>query len=51
MPELPEVETVVRELHAGGLVSRVIIRARAFWKPMIAPLTPAVFAARRELRG
>ena len=46
MPELPEVETVVRELRAGGLIGRVIIRARAFWKPMIAPLTPAVFAAR-----
>ncbi|MFH1477245.1 MAG: bifunctional DNA-formamidopyrimidine glycosylase/DNA-(apurinic or apyrimidinic site) lyase [Verrucomicrobiota bacterium] len=46
MPELPEVETVVRELRAGGLIGRVIIRARAFWKPLIAPLTPAVFAAR-----
>ncbi|MCG2658798.1 MAG: bifunctional DNA-formamidopyrimidine glycosylase/DNA-(apurinic or apyrimidinic site) lyase [Kiritimatiellae bacterium] len=46
MPELPEVETVVRELRAGGLIGRIIIRARAFCKPMIAPLTPAAFAAR-----
>jgi len=50
MPELPEVETVVRELRAGGLVGRVITRARAFWKPMIAPLTPAAFAARLKGR-
>lgn len=49
MPELPEVETVVRELRAGGLVGRVITRARAFWKPMIAPLTPAAFA--EHLKG
>jgi len=46
MPELPEVETVVRELRADGLIGRVITKARAFWKPMIAPLTPAAFAAR-----
>ncbi|MCX6993479.1 MAG: bifunctional DNA-formamidopyrimidine glycosylase/DNA-(apurinic or apyrimidinic site) lyase [Kiritimatiellaeota bacterium] len=46
MPELPEVETVVRELRSGGLIGRVITRAHAFWKPMIAPLTPAAFAAR-----
>ncbi|MDP2989298.1 MAG: DNA-formamidopyrimidine glycosylase family protein, partial [Kiritimatiellota bacterium] len=50
MPELPEVETVVRELRAGGLIGRVITRARAFWKPMITPLTPAAFAARLEGR-
>jgi len=50
MPELPEVETVVRELRAGGLSGRVITRARAFWKPMIAPLTPAAFAARLKGR-
>ena len=50
MPELPEVETVVRELRAGGLVGRVITRARAFWKPMIAPLTPAAFATRLKGR-
>ncbi len=50
MPELPEVETVVRELRAGGLIGRVITRARAFWKPMIAPLTSAAFAARLKGR-
>ena len=46
MPELPEVETVVRELRAGGLIGRVITRARAYFEPMIVPLTPAAFAAR-----
>ncbi|MDD5677322.1 MAG: bifunctional DNA-formamidopyrimidine glycosylase/DNA-(apurinic or apyrimidinic site) lyase [Kiritimatiellae bacterium] len=49
MPELPEVETVVRELRADGLIGRSITRAQAFWKPMIAPLTPAAFAA--QLKG
>jgi len=50
MPELPEVETVARELRAAGLAGRVITRARAFWKPMIAPLTSAAFAARLKGR-
>ena len=50
MPELPEVETVVRELRAAGLAGRVITRARAFWPPMIAPLGPAAFAARLKGR-
>jgi len=46
MPELPEVETVVRELRADGLIGCVITRASVFWKPIIAPLAPAAFAAR-----
>jgi len=46
MPELPEVETVVRELRAGGLAGRVIADARVYCKPLIAPLTPGAFAAR-----
>jgi len=50
MPELPEVETVVRELRAGGLIDRVITQAHVFWKPLIAPLTPATFAARLKGR-
>ena len=50
MPELPEVETVARELRADGLIGRVIIRARVSCNPMIAPLTPAAFAARLEGR-
>ncbi|MFA5043499.1 MAG: bifunctional DNA-formamidopyrimidine glycosylase/DNA-(apurinic or apyrimidinic site) lyase [Kiritimatiellia bacterium] len=50
MPELPEVETVVCELRAGGLVGRVIDQARVFWKPLIAPLQPSVFAARLKGR-
>ncbi|MBI2437861.1 MAG: DNA-formamidopyrimidine glycosylase, partial [Lentisphaerae bacterium] len=49
MPELPEVETVVRELRQRGLVGRVIRQARAFWRPMIAPLAPGAFAA--QLKG
>ncbi len=46
MPELPEVETVVRELRANGLVGRSIVQAHVFWKPLVAPLAPIAFAAR-----
>lgn len=36
MPELPEVETVVRDLKAAGVVGRRIVRARVFWSRTVA---------------
>ena len=50
MPELPEVETVVRELNSAGLVGRRIAQARVCWRKTIAaPAEPARFAS--EIRG
>ena len=49
MPELPEVETVVRELRSAGLVGRRIAQARVFWRKTVAAPDPARFA--REIRG
>ena len=49
MPELPEVETVVRDLRAAKLVGRRIVRARVLWRKTVAAPGPARFA--REIRG
>ena len=49
MPELPEVETVVRDLRAAGLAGRRIVRARVFWPKTVAAPAPARFA--RAIRG
>lgn len=49
MPELPEVETVVRELRAAGLVGRRIVQARVFWPRTIAAPAGAQFP--RQIRG
>lgn len=49
MPELPEVETVVRDLRAAGLAGKRIVRARVFWPKTIAAPAPARFA--RQIRG
>ena len=49
MPELPEVETVVRELRAAGLGGRTIARARVFWPRTLAAPAPERFA--RDIRG
>ena len=49
MPELPEVETVVRELRDAGLVGRRIVRAQVLWAKTIAAPAAARFA--REIRG
>ncbi|MDD5705166.1 MAG: bifunctional DNA-formamidopyrimidine glycosylase/DNA-(apurinic or apyrimidinic site) lyase [Kiritimatiellae bacterium] len=48
MPELPEVETVVRGLRAAGLEGSTIREARVRWARSVSP-EPAVFAA--ALRG
>ena len=49
MPELPEVETVVRELRKAGLVGRRIVRAQVFWPRTVAAPAPERFA--RDIRG
>jgi formamidopyrimidine-DNA glycosylase len=49
MPELPEVETVVRDLKAGGLVGRRVVRARVLWKRSIAAPAPRRFM--KEVQG
>ena len=49
MPELPEVETVVRDLRTAGLAGRRIAHARVFWNKTIARPSPARFV--REIRG
>ena len=49
MPELPEVETVVRHLKAAGLVGRRIVQARVFWPRIIA--APAAAQFPRQIRG
>ena len=48
MPELPEVETVVRDLRAAGVAGKRIVRARVFWRKTVAAPGPARFA--REIR-
>ncbi|MBI5877984.1 MAG: bifunctional DNA-formamidopyrimidine glycosylase/DNA-(apurinic or apyrimidinic site) lyase [Chloroflexi bacterium] len=48
MPELPEVETVVRRLRPE-LVGRIITRADVYWPRTIESLPPAVFC--RRMRG
>lgn len=45
MPELPEVETVVRDLRAHGLEGAIIRRADVRWPSTVADSTPARFAA------
>lgn len=43
MPELPEVETITKDLIAAGLVGVQIKRAEVFWDRSIAVPDPAVF--------
>jgi formamidopyrimidine-DNA glycosylase len=49
MPELPEVETVVRELIAAGLVGLRVKRAQVLWKRTLATPAPKRFS--QEMRG
>ena len=49
MPELPEVETVVRDLNAADLVGRRVVAVRVRWKRSIAAPAGARFAT--EIRG
>jgi formamidopyrimidine-DNA glycosylase len=43
MPELPEVETIVREMRETGLIGLKIERASVFWDRSIANQSPAEF--------
>ena len=49
MPELPEVETVVRDLIAAGLAGQRVVQARVLWKRSIAAPAPRRFA--QEIQG
>ena len=49
MPELPEVETVVRDLRASDLVGLRVVNARVLWKRSIA--TPTWFRFTTEIQG
>jgi formamidopyrimidine-DNA glycosylase len=46
MPELPEVQTLVNDLNAAGLIDATITGARIFWPRSIADLSPRVFCQR-----
>lgn len=43
MPELPEVETIVRQLRARGVEGRSIERAEVSWERTVEPLSAGVF--------
>ena len=49
MPELPEVETIVRQLRARGVEGRRIVSVKVRWPRMVEPLSPSGF--RRRLNG
>ena len=49
MPELPEVETIVRELRDGGLEGRRVERVTVSWARTVA--RPALSTFRRRMRG
>lgn len=49
MPELPEVETVVRDLRSAGLPGRKIVGGRVLWAGAVA--CPSAAAFRRRIRG
>ena len=44
MPELPEVETVVRDLRRNGLEGRTVSGVTVHWHRTVASLSPAAFA-------
>ncbi len=49
MPELPEVETIVRGLQKSGLIKKTIREAQVRWPKTVSKITAAQFAQR--LRG
>lgn len=46
MPELPEVQTLVNDLIAAGLIGKRIVGARVYWPRSIAIISPRVFCGR-----
>lgn len=49
MPELPEVETIARQLRARGVEGRTILSVKVNWAPTVDPLSAAAFS--RQVRG
>lgn len=49
MPELPEVQTLVDDLIAAGLVAQTITAARVYWPRSVAVPAPSAFC--RHIRG
>ena len=43
MPELPEVETIARQLRDRGIEGREILAVRIDWPRMVEPLKPKDF--------
>ncbi len=43
MPELPEVETIAKDLNAVGIVGKTLVGARVYWKRTIAEPSVAEF--------
>jgi len=43
MPELPEVQTLVNDLNAAGLIGRRIVETQVFWPKTVALQTPEEF--------
>ncbi len=43
MPELPEVETIARQLRAHGVAGKVILSAKVNWAPTVEPQSPNAF--------
>ena len=49
MPELPEVETIARQLRARGIEGRIILSVKVAWPRMVEPLSAASFS--KQIRG
>ena len=49
MPELPEVQTLVDDLNATGVVGSTITSARVFWPKTVGDISPQTFS--RRIRG
>ena len=49
MPELPEVETIVRQLCTRGVEGREIISVKVNWAPMVEPFSAKEFS--KQVRG
>lgn len=49
MPELPEVETIVRELRASHLIGQTIVKALVFWPGIVSNRQPTQFC--KEIIG
>ena len=49
MPELPEVQTLVDDLNATGVVGSTITSARVFWPKTVGDISPRTFS--RRIRG